>query len=503
MAKENYYTCLLFYCLFLSVAQFGGAVPLLGGKKLIVGIPKNKGFDQFVDVKLNSSTNQVVDVTGYSIEVFNATVNHLLQLGFNVSYEFQAFVDRTGKRAGSYDQLLQQIPARKYDVVVGDITIVANRANYVDFTLPYAESSTRMLVRVQQNQHLNMWIFLRPFSWDLWLTVVLACIFIGATLRFMERKVNRNAENESEEGSTRRRPSTAVSMLWLPLVQMVLPERESVAKNCSKFVLVVWLLLAFVLMQSYTASLSSILTLDQLQPTYPTLNDLKRNGEYVGYPTSSYVLDMMVDSFKFDKSKLKECIGIEDYREALDKGSRNGGVAAIFDEEPYIKVFLKRYGSKYYKMVGPYYRTAGFGFAFPRNSSLASYFSRAILNVIESDVMKEIEQKYFGSNEDEELQNQSNASLDSRNLTTHSFAGLFMITGFLTFLAVLVSESPTWQKPLKLAKIHSQTYLFSLLSKKTNQSEDGSMNVSSTQQPNHQEIHSISHEGLPIETLPV
>ncbi|KAI4335460.1 hypothetical protein L6164_014104 [Bauhinia variegata] len=145
----------------------------------------------------------------------------------------------------------------------------------------------------------------------------MASVFIGATIRFVERKVNRNAENE--EGSTYPRQLTRISsVLWLPLVQMVLPERESVAKNYSKFVLVVWLMLAFVPMQSYTASLSSILTLDKLQPDYLTINDLKRNGEYVGYPPGSFVRDLIVDSFKFDKSKLKKCDSIEEYRKALD-----------------------------------------------------------------------------------------------------------------------------------------------------------------------------------------
>lgn len=115
-------------------------------------------------------------------------------------------------------------------------------------------------------------------------------------------------------------------------------------------------------MQSYTASLSSILTLGQLQASYPSVSDLQRKGENVGYPTASFVLNLMVDNLKFDRSKLKECNRTEDYRDALDKGTHNGGVAVIFDEIPYIKVFLNKYGTKYYRMVGPHYHTAGFGF---------------------------------------------------------------------------------------------------------------------------------------------
>ena len=38
-----------------------------------------------------------------------------------------------------------------------------------------------------------------------------------------------------------------------------------------------------------------------------------------------------------------------------------GGVAAIFDEIPYIKLFLAKFCSMY-TMVGPTYKTDGFGF---------------------------------------------------------------------------------------------------------------------------------------------
>ena len=109
----------------------------------------------------------------------------------------------------------------KYDAVVGDISIRANRSNYVDFTLPYAESEVMMLVRVGHNPHVNMWIFLRPFSWDLWLTIILFCVFIGAAIRFMERNINRDT---TFEGSPPQENMSRISMFWLPLLQLVLPE---------------------------------------------------------------------------------------------------------------------------------------------------------------------------------------------------------------------------------------------------------------------------------------
>ena len=112
MARANYYAYLLSCLIILTVAQFGVAsvVPLVGGKKLIIGMPYKSGFTEFVDVKLDPKTYQLVQVTGYCIDIFNATVDYLSRYsGFNVSYEFQPFINETGQSAGNYDQLVEQV----------------------------------------------------------------------------------------------------------------------------------------------------------------------------------------------------------------------------------------------------------------------------------------------------------------------------------------------------------------------------------------------------------
>lgn len=134
-----------------------------------------------------------------------------------------------------------------------------------------------------------------------------------------------------------------------------------VAKNCSRFVLMVWLLLAFVLMQSYTANLTSILTLDTIQPSLLSVDDLRGGNHYVGYQADSFVYDLLVNQLKLNPLKLKPYSNISDYHQALKNGSQGEGVSAIFDEVPYLEVFLQKFSSNYI-MAGPTYRTDGFGF---------------------------------------------------------------------------------------------------------------------------------------------
>lgn len=130
--------------------------------------------------------------------------------------------------------------------------------------------------------------------------------------------------------------------------------------NLSRFVVIVWVFVVLVLTSSYTASLTSMLTVQQLQPTVTDLFDLIKNGEYIGYQTGSFITELLKNK-KFDASKFRNYNTLEEYDEALSKGSRNGGVGAIVDELPYIRLFLAKYCRKY-TMVGPRFKTAGFGF---------------------------------------------------------------------------------------------------------------------------------------------
>lgn len=131
--------------------------------------------------------------------------------------------------------------------------------------------------------------------------------------------------------------------------------------NLSRFVLIIWIFLVLILTQSYTASLTSMLTVQRLQPAFVDVKEIKGKGYLVGYQRGSFVKGLLMKQLDFDESKLKPYETPEEYHEALSKGILNGGVAAIFGEIPYIKLFLAKYCSRY-TMVGPTYKTDGFGF---------------------------------------------------------------------------------------------------------------------------------------------
>ena len=131
--------------------------------------------------------------------------------------------------------------------------------------------------------------------------------------------------------------------------------------NLSRFVLIIWIFVVLILTQSYTASLASMLTVQRLQPSVVDIDELKRNGDYVGYETGSFVKDLLVNKLQFEESRLKPYSTREEFDEALSKGSKKGGVAAIFGAQHCIELFLAKYCDKY-MTAGPTFKTDGLGF---------------------------------------------------------------------------------------------------------------------------------------------
>ncbi|XP_011016086.1 PREDICTED: glutamate receptor 2.8-like [Populus euphratica] len=210
---------------------------------------------------------------------------------------------------------------------------------------------------------------------------------------------------------------------------------EKVVNNWTRFVLIIWIFVVLIISQSYTASLASILTVKRLQPTFVDVKEIRKNGYFVGHQKNSFVKDFLVKQLNFSDTVLREYSTPEEYHDALSNGIYNDGVAAIFAEIPYIKRFLAKYCSKF-QMVGPTYKTDGFGFAFPLGSPLVPYISRAILKVTQDkDKMEEIERRNFGG---EATCLDQAAMLTSGGLGLSSFGGLFIITGVASMSALLI-----------------------------------------------------------------
>uniref|UniRef100_A0ACD5YVA9 Uncharacterized protein n=1 Tax=Avena sativa TaxID=4498 RepID=A0ACD5YVA9_AVESA len=387
----------------------------LNGRVLNVAVPVKRGFKQFVDVEV--SPNSTTKITGYCIDVFDQVMKNL---PYPVPYRYVPFHDSSE----SYDKLVDQVRDGKADMVVGDVTITASRLEEVDFTMPFTESGWSMVVAARPDKSASMWIFLKPLTTSLWLASLAFFCFTGFVVWVIEHRVN---------PEFRGTPSQQFGLIfYFAFSTLVFSHKEKLESNLSRLVVIIWVFVVLILTSSYTASLTSMLTVQKLQPTVADVTELQRHGHYIGYQEGTFI-EPFLKKMGFDERKMKEYSTAEQYAEALSKGSANGGVDAVFDEMPYLKLFLSQYCDGY-MMVGPVYKTDGFGFVFPRGSPMVPDVSREVMRLAEADEMARIEKAWFG----EPGACRSAPVVGSSDLSFESFGGLFLITGVVSTLMLLL-----------------------------------------------------------------
>ncbi|XP_018489871.2 glutamate receptor 2.4 [Raphanus sativus] len=392
------------------------------GKKLQIGVPVDT-FPQFVKVKKDPITHETI-VTGFSIDFFEAVIQ---AMPYDVSHRYIPFGDQDGKPYGNFNDLINQV----YDAVVGDTTILANRSSYVDFTLPYTTSGVGMVVPLKDSVTRSSFIFFTPLTWELWVTTLASFFVLGFVVWILEHRVNTDFT-----GPWQYQIST---MFWFSFSIMVFAPRERVLSFSARVVVISWYFIVLVLTQSYTASLSSLLTTQQLNPTETSMKNLLAKGGHVGYQRDSYISGKLRES-GFPNSRLVPFNSAEECEELLRKGPSKGGVSAAFMEVPYVKVFLGQYCKKY-RMVEVSFDVDGFGFVFPIGSPLVADVSRAILKVAESNKATQLEDAWF-KNIDETCPDpitnpDPNPTVTFRKLGLDSFWVLFAAAAVVWFIALL------------------------------------------------------------------
>ncbi|VVB10228.1 unnamed protein product [Arabis nemorensis] len=382
------------------------------GRRLRIGVPERASFKDFV-----SRVNGNNKVQGYCIDVFEAAVK---LLSYPVPHEFILFGD--GLKNPNYNELVNNVTTGVFDAVVGDIAIVTKRTKIVDFTQPYIESG---LVVVAPVTKLNdtPWAFLRPFTPPMWAVTAAFFLIVGSVIWILEHRIN-----DEFRGPPRRQ---IVTILWFSFSTMFFSHRENTVSTLGRIVLLIWLFVVLIITSSYTASLTSILTVQQLNSPIKGVDTLISSSGRIGFQVGSYAENYMIDELNIARSRLVALASPQEYATAL----QNGTVSAIVDERPYVDLFLSDFCG--FAIRGQEFTRSGWGFAFPRDSPLAVDMSTAILGLSETGKLQKIHDKWLSKSNCSNL-NGSQSDDDPEQLKLRSFWGLFLVCGIACFIALFI-----------------------------------------------------------------
>ncbi|KAJ0968868.1 hypothetical protein J5N97_021745 [Dioscorea zingiberensis] len=386
------------------------------GKELRIGVPNRVSFKDFVSKDADTDR-----MRGYCIDVFTAAID---LLPYAVPYKLIPFGD--GIQNPNYTDLVQKVASNVYDAAVGDITIVTSRTTLVDFTQPYAESG--LLIMAHTNKFRSYaWAFLQPFTVEMWCTIGAFLIFVGAVVWLLEHRVN-----DDFRGPPKKQFAT---LIWFSFSTLFFAHKEKTLGTLGRAVLLIWLFVVLIIQSSYTASLTSILTVRQLFSPITGIDGLITSNEPIGVQVGSFTERYLVQELGIPKSRIKVLADAVEYTRALELGPHNGGVAAVIGERPYIELFLASHCQ--FSTVGSEFTNNGWGFAFPKDSPLSADISKAIIELSENGDLQRIHDKWLTR----KGCRSENKEVDSNQLQVSSFWGLFLLCAMACFIALIIHFS--------------------------------------------------------------
>ncbi|RAL42874.1 hypothetical protein DM860_009381 [Cuscuta australis] len=378
-----------------------------------VGVPRRTIFTEFA--RLNDKN----EMEGYCIDVFKEASN---LLPYDIHFEFEPFGN--GLSNPNYDDLVKMVADDNFDAAVGDITIVTSRTRIVDFTQPYMDSGLAIVGPVDDSKS-SAWVFLKPFTPEMWAVTGLSFLVIAVVVWILEHRVN-----EDFRGPPKRQLTT---MLLFSFSTLFKTNAEKTVSALGRIVMLVWLFLLLVVTSSYTASLTSILTVQQLSSPITGMDSLVATKWPIGYLVGSFVPKYLRDNYNVPLSRLVCLHSPEEYESALRRGPGGGGVAAIVDELPYIQLFLANRTD--FGIIGQPFTKKEWGFVFQKDSPVAVDMSTAILKLSESKKLHEIYKKWFCN---PICPSDRGRTAEPNELQVGSFLGLYILCGGFAATALLI-----------------------------------------------------------------
>ncbi|CAF3386065.1 unnamed protein product, partial [Rotaria sp. Silwood2] len=252
---------------------------VLRGVSLRIGIAESAPFGMLQNVT-DENGQTTIQYTGYAIDLYQLLKD---QLGFNATLLLKP-PDQT------YTDFVLSVSEGVYDIIIADVTVTSARSKIVDFSSPIYDNSLRLVVRQANNAGIDLFAFLKPFSYRLWILVLGTCIYAGILMLLIERRKNEDLQNRSII-------SQLTLSIWYCFGYMVGFGSEFNARTAGGRLLTAGLyILCLILVASYTANLASDLTVTKSQFVISGIDDIKsgtvpinRVGIYVGTATEDYI----------------------------------------------------------------------------------------------------------------------------------------------------------------------------------------------------------------------
>ena len=212
------------------------------------------------------------------MEAMAVRIRNLTKMDFK--YEIYEAPDKVYGRMDeneNWNGLIGELVNKKADIGLGALSVMAERENVIDFTVPYYDLVGSSILMKKPTIPTNLFKFLKVFD-DSVIACILSAYFLTTVMvwifdRWSPYSFQNNMEEYEEDDE--KRYFNFKESLWFTLTSLTPQGGGEVPKNLSgRFLAATWWLFAFIILCSYTANLAAFLTVASLQPQVGSMEDL-------------------------------------------------------------------------------------------------------------------------------------------------------------------------------------------------------------------------------------
>ncbi|CAM4922473.1 unnamed protein product [Rotaria socialis] len=385
----------------------------LAGVKLRIGIIESPPF---------TMTKTVIDEFGKSSTKIIGFVPDLIDLlQKNMEFIPQLLLASSNQ---TYSRLINALENGDYDILIGDITITATRRELVSFSSSIFDSSLRIIMRKNTADSVDFLSYLKPFSVGLWILLFIASVYAAILICLLER-------HENEALQAKSIISSVAMSLWYSVGTIMGYGADFHARTAAGRLVTLGLyFLSLVLVATYTANLTSNLTISMSKSIISGIDDIKigkipfhRIGIHVGTTEEEYYLrEISGGSRNYYPIKSYEEIYHSLLNGTVDASFIDTGAGEYMTSTIYCNLAL----------VGADFDKSAFGIVLPKRWIYGQELDVTILSLRESGVLHDLKRKWF------QTKFCSEPSATSTRAAIETVCGLFITFAIITVLSLLL-----------------------------------------------------------------
>nr|XP_033778258.1 glutamate receptor U1-like isoform X2 [Geotrypetes seraphini] len=374
------------------------------------------------------------ELEGYCIDLLN-------KLSEKLGFQYQVAVVKDGyygmrDNDGNWNGMVGELIRKEADLAVAPLTITSVREQTISFTKPFIQTGIGILLKRDTTAEGPFFFhFLKPFSKETWVSIVIAylatciCLFLAGRLSPIEWKEPQKEKNKF----------TFLNSLWFGAGALTLQGVEPHPKAFSaRVIATVWWIFTVVLLAAYIANFAAFLNYESHEiPTIQTFEDLVKQksiefGTLKGSSTYNFFKNSKHPTFQMiyeRMEKRKDYVYVKTFEEGVQrvKDSKYAllGEAVMQDRVVAEHCDLIRAP----EMVGAW----GYGIAAVQDSQLMKNLSIEVLALSESGYLDHLHKKWWQSSCSEK------GSTGWVPLQAQTLGGIFLLLAIGLVLGVIVS----------------------------------------------------------------